>query len=703
MSEFVRRKREPGDDYALRPFTDQQALNALFDEAHPDKAYVGTPIRDYMVNPQVNLANTQRMPVQFGNGGDKVMPMDAQISAPLQAITEEDVKKAEATLKKYREAKTALENRLKENVKWYRQRHWDVVGRSRNPGDPEPASAWLFNCIANKHADFMDNAPSPVVLPRQADDKQAAETLTSILPVVMEQNNYEQTYDETCWDVLIAGMNIEGVFWDKSKLNGLGDITIKGIDPLNLFWEPACTNIQDSANVFHVEMRDADALKAQYPQLNDVAGLNGGEGVYARYANDENIDDSTKALVVDWYYKRTANGKTVLHYCKFCGGKVLFASENEQAFAQRGFYDHGKYPFVVSGLFPIKDQLGGFGYVDIMKSPQIYIDKLDQSLLKNTVMGARPRYWLRNDSNVNEEEYADLSKDFVHFTGNGNPADNIFQIEPTKMNPYAITLRGNKIDELKETGGNRDFSQGGTASGITAASAIAALQEAGSKLSRDMIKERYRAYRQVCELCIELIRQFYTTTREFRITGKQGQPEFVKFNGTQIGMQQTGDAFMTATRLPVFDVNVVAQKASPFSTVVQNERAKELYSAGFFNPQMADQALMCLEMMSFDGIEEVKNRISQNSTMFKMQQDIVPMMLQMAAELDAIKGTAYTPGVQMMLMKIMGGGIQPGLQAGNMQMGEEPQANSLGAALNGARSSTAGEARKQAAQNSTPR
>lgn len=685
MSEFVRRKRE-----------EEQLMQGGALTPHPPAAQAPSPqgkgigskpARGILANPQLAL-----------------MEMDAEISAPLQAITNEDVQRAEATLKKYREGKTALENRLKENVQWYRQRHWDVVGRSKNPGDPEPASAWLFNCIANKHADFMDNAPSPVVLPREEADKQDAETLTSILPVVMEQNNYEQTYDETCWDVLIAGMNIEGVFWDVSKLNGLGDITIKGIDPLNLYWEPACTDIQTSANVFHVEMRDADALRAEYSQLRDVAGLTGGDGIYARYANDENIDDSTKALVVDWYYKRSVGkGKTVLHYCKFCAGKVLYASENDPNYSQRGYYDHGKYPFVVSGLFPIKDQLGGFGYVDIMKSPQIYIDKLDQSLLKNTVMGARPRYWVRNDSNVNEEEYADLSKDFVHFTGNGNPADNIFQIQPTEMNPYAITLRTNKIDELKETSGNRDFSQGGTASGITAASAIAALQEAGSKLSRDMIKERYRAYRQVCELCIELIRQFYTTPREFRITGRQGQTQFVKFSGQKIGMQQTGDAFMKASRLPVFDVSVVAQKASPFSTVVQNERAKELYSAGFFNPQMADQALMCLEMMSFDGIEEVKQRISQNSTMFKMQQQIAPLMMQMAAELDAIKGTAYTPGVQMMLMQAMGGGMQPGMPAGNVQMGAEPQANSLGAALNSARSSTAGEARKQAAQNSTPR
>ena len=701
MSEFMRRKREE------ELVTPQTAFGSQLPSEEGSQGNVPaeemTPIRDYMVNPQLRMDNMQQMPVQIGNGGGKVLPMDAEISGPMQMITDEDVARANATLKKYRDGKKALENRLKENVKWFRERHWDVVGHSEDKGDPEPTSAWLFNSCANKHADFMDNYPSPVVLPREERDKQDAETLTSILPVIMEQNQYEQTYDEICWDSIISGMNVQGVFWDKNKLNGLGDIAVRAIDPLNLFWEPGCTDLQQSANVFHVELRDAESLKRQYPQLADVTGLNGANEIYARYANDESIDDSDKALVVDWYYKRVnENGKQVLHYCKYAAGKVLWASENVPGYAQRGYYDHGRYPFVVSGLFPIKDQLGGFGYIDIMKSPQIYIDKLDQSLLKNTVLGAKPRFWVRNDGAVNEEEYADLSKTFVHFTGNGNPADSIFQIKPSELNPYAITMRANKVDELKDTSGNRDFSQGGTTSGITAASAIAALQEAGSKLSRDMIKEGYRAAKQVYEMVIELVRQFYTDARTFRITGKQGQTEFVKFSGVQIGMQQTGDAFMAATRLPVFDVQVVAQKSSPFSTVMQNERAKELYSAGFFIPQNADQALMCLEMMSFEGIEEVKNRISQNSTMFKMQQQIAPLCLKMAAELDAIKGTNYTPGVQMMLAKAMGGAL-PMPAPGGGQMSEEPQANSLGAALNGARNSTAGAARKRAAETSTPR
>lgn len=628
------------------------------------------------------------------------MPMD-DAGIAMQVIGTEQVKEAEAILKKYKDGKAQLENRIVENEKWFRMRHWDVVGHSKNPGDPEPKSGWLFNSIANKHADAMDNYPTVAVLPREEADRMDAESLSSILPTVFEQCEYEQVYDRLWWYKLKSGTGVTGVFWDASKLNGLGDIDIRTVDLLNLFWEPGITDIQQSRHLFHVELRDLEEIQERYPQLKENGrNLSGAKAVtMAQYAHDDTLDTSDKCTVVDWYYKlKNPEGQTILHYCKFCAGQVLYASQNDPAYAERGFYDHGRYPFEFDTLFPMEDSPAGFGYVDVCKSPQIYIDKLDQALLKNTVVGARPRFWVKGDGSVNEKEYADITKDFVHFTGSGRPEESIFPVQVPMLNTVAVTMRGLKVDELKEVSGNRDFSQGGTAAGVTAASAIAALQEAGSKLSRDMIKASYRAHAQVGYLCIELIRQFYTEPRMFRIMGQKGGVEFVEFSGQQIAPKQTGDGFMEATRMPYFDIKVVAQKASPFSTVAQNERAKELYQMGFFRPDNADQSLMALEMMQFEGIDTLKQKIAQNGTLFQKMQQLTPLVLAMAQQLDALQGTQYTPQIAQILGMSQGGGVQmSGMPA------QEPQANSLGDALNGARKTTAGEARKQAAQNGTPR
>ena len=170
----------------------------------------------------------------------------------------------------------------------------------------------------------------------------------------------------------------------------------------------------------------------------------------------------------------------------------------------------------------------------------------------------------------------------------------------------SLSYRNSRIEELKEISGNRDMTQGGTAGGVTAASAIAALQEAGSKLSRDMLKSAYRAFARECYLIIDLMRQFYDEERVFRVIGPAGGREFVPFSGAALRARPMGlmGGVELGSREPVFDIVVSAEKKSTFSRLSQNETAKECYQLGFFAPQNADAALAALEMMDFEGIEK---------------------------------------------------------------------------------------------------
>lgn len=624
----------------------------------------------------------------------------SQRSSIIGHIGKDEVAKAEAILQKYKSSKDSLNCRIVENEKWFTLRQWEVIrGATSNPDDPEPASAWLFNCIANKHADAMDNLPEPCVLPREQGDAEDADVLSDVLPVVLEQNHFEDAYDAAWWRKLKSGCGVYGVFWDPMKNNGLGDIDIRACDVLNLYWEPGISDIQHSPHLFHIGIENKDMLIGQYPFIAEKVGQ------YPtletpKYIYEDNADTSDKIIVVDWYYKvRTESGKTLLHYCKFCCGEVLYASENDPAYAKRGYYDHGKYPFVLDVLFPLENSPAGLGYIDVGKSPQIYIDKLDQAILRHAVVGSRQRFWTRGDCNVNLDEFRDLTKDFVHYTGSGDPRECLIPIEVPALNSIYVDIRNTKIDELKETSGNRDFSQGGTSSGVTAASAIAALQEAGSKLSRDMIKSAYRACVEVDYLVLELIRQFYTYPRYFRIVGSEGSMRFVQFSGAKLAPKPQGNDFgiNLGYRVPIFDIKVSAQKASPFATAAQNERAKEMYSMGFFRPDLADQALAALDMMQFEGVEEVRGRIAQNQTLYQQVQQLSQLAIAMASELDVIKGSAYTQQIAQLVS--MNAQQTP---QGNAATAET-QLNILGSRINEGMRSTAGEARTRAANSATPK
>ena len=533
-------------------------------------------------------------------------------------IGQEQIRRAQVILNRYKEGKANLERRVVDNEQWYKLRHWECM-RGHGKNQVEPTSGWLFNAIASKHADVMDNFPSPNVLPREEGDRGEAKLLGSILPVVLEQSEFEQVYDEVNDYKLKAGTGIYGVFWDPSGSGGLGDVAIKKVDILNLFWESGITDIQQSANVFHIQLVSNQVLQEQYPQLAHKFAGPPSEPVGSKYLYDDRVDTTDKSAVVDWYYKKQQGGRSILHYCKYVGDQVLFATENEPEYALRGWYDHGLYPFVFDPLFRMAGTPCGFGYIDVAKSAQEYIDRGNQAILMNLLVNARPRHFIRSDGSVNEEEYGDLTRDFVHVEG-GLGQDSILPIQSTGLSEVYLAVLNSKVDELKEVTGNRDISTGGTSSGVTAASAIAAMQEAGSKLSRDSNKAAYRAFRKLCLMVIELIRQFYTLPRCFRIMGEQGTAEFVQYSNAGLLPQEQGSQMGVplGSRVPLFDITVSAQKQSAYSRMSQNEMALQFYSAGFFDPRNAQQALLCMDMMDFDRKEMVMQQISKNAQQYQL-------------------------------------------------------------------------------------
>ena len=605
-----------------------------------------------------------------GNAAAAVAAVEGALP-PRPKIGAEELRKANMILKRYKEGKTRLEQRIIDNEQFWKLRHWEQMekqGEGGNSGDPQPASGWLVNCILSKHADAMDCYPSPTVLPREPDDRQEAARLSRILPVILKKNQFKRTYSSAWWYKLKSGCAVYGVFWDGTKLGGLGDISVKRMDLLNLFWEPGVTDIQDSAHFFSTELRDNEKLLAEYPQLEGRLGR--GSMTLSRYLYDDTVDTSDKSLVVDWYYHTNVEGRKVLQYCKYVGETVLYATENDTvrptrtqmtgvdeegrpilqqvpcgpSMAQRGWYDHGKYPFVFDVLFPEEGTPCGYGYVDLCKSPQKQIDLMNQAILKNTLANATPRFFIRSDGAVNENEYADWTRPFVHTNGNLG-ADSIAPIRAGSLDSVYVAILNNKIAEMKETAGNRDVANGGTASGVTAGTAIAALQESSGKLSRNMIDDGYEAFADVVTLCIELIRQFYQLPRQFRLLGAMGTEEFISYDCSGLQPKAMDDGVSVSYRVPEFDLEIGAEQESPYRTAEHNQLALQLFQLGFFREDLADQALRCLELMEFKNKDQLVRLIAGGRTQAAEIAALRQQALQLAQVVDEAKGTRLAPAL----------------------------------------------------------
>ena len=611
---------------------------------------------------------TQNNAAQSAIERDAAAAMAAANAADILAkpkIGRDELRRANAILKMYKHGKLHLEQRIIDNEQFWKLRHWEQMekeGQGGNSGDPQPASGWLVNCILSKHADAMDCYPSPTVLPREPDDRQEAQRLSRILPVILKKNQFKRTYSSAWWYKLKSGCAVYGVFWDGSKLNGLGDISVKRMDLLNLFWSPGVTDIQQSPNFFSTELQDNEELLAAYPQLEGKLGR--GDMTLSRYLYDDTVDTSNKSLVVDWYYHTEVDGRKVLQYCKYVGETVLYATENDTrqpteaqfrgvdengapvmeevpcgpSMAQRGWYDHGKYPFVFDVLFPEEGTPCGYGYVDLCKSPQKQIDLMNQAILKNTLANATPRFFIRSDGAVNENEYADWTRPFVHTNGNLG-SDSIAPIHAGSLDSVYVAILNNKIAEMKETAGNRDVANGGTASGVTAGTAIAALQESGGKLSRNMIDDGYEAFADVVTLCIELIRQFYELPRQFRLLGSMGTEEFISYDYRGLQPRMMDDGVNVSYRVPEFDLEIGAEQESPYRTAEHNQLALQLFQMGFFRDELADQALRCLELMEFKNKDQLARVISNGKTQASEIAALRQQLLQLAQIVDEVKGT----------------------------------------------------------------
>ena len=225
---------------------------------------------------------------------------------------------------------------------------------------------------------------------------------------------------------------------------------------------------------------------------------------------------------------------------------------------------------------------------------------------------------------------------------------------------------------------------------MTAASAIAALQEASGRSSKDATRSAYRAYARLIRMVIERIRQFYDLPRKFRIRGQLGTEEYVTYSNQNLKQQEMlGLGGDVSWRKPVFDIEVSAQKSSEYTRLSQNELALQFYQLGFFDPTRADQALATLDMMDFDGKDEISQKIAQNGT---LQQELASWQ-QMALALAERFDPAMADGLAQ---QILGADAQAQAPAAGSAKAEMPGEGA------GTEAKTVKDAREQSQKSTQP-
>lgn len=527
------------------------------------------------------------------------------------AIAPEFKSKAMKAYDEYKGEKEILKNSIIENYKWYKRQHGLRYDIEKN--QPKSTTEYIFNAIENKYADALDNYPEASVLEREASDFKTAEILSKVLPIQLELSNFKKAYKENWRRKMKTGTGVYFIDFDRD----IGEIVINSVNVLSFFADFNIGDIQKSEFVFITRAESNVELKAKYPKFS---ALFEGDCTLETVEGSKALKDRTE--IIDCYYKKyekdeSGKLKTYVHMMKIARDVIIDASEDIAGY-EKGLYTHGKYPFVLDVMYPNEDCPFGFGVVDVVKGIQEYIDKLDASVEKNTMIASKIRYIVKDNCGIDVEKLADLNEDFIPSAG-GDLNEGVRELQGKSLPAYVTNYRDRKIEELKEVIGNRDFQQGGNAGGVTSGSAIELLQRSGEKMSRATIDDSYDSYRDICVMVIELMRQFFDSERVYRVIGDDGEREYISFSGADL-LTKDAFGFPDDEKPMYFDVSITAQKSNPYTKQGNNATMTQLWELGVFNPQNLESSIILIKNMQFDGKEKILQDLQKKLEEVKQQQ-----------------------------------------------------------------------------------
>lgn len=457
--------------------------------------------------------------------------------------------------------------RIDDNERIYQGNHWDGMEASLNDNDanvPKPTTPIVTSTIENIKADMSDEFPEPVILPDDVDDEVAAKVLTEALRQEQEACGFAREYDKLTHDVLNCGWAVWEVGHDPELNRGVGGSYIRYVINKNFMCDPQVIGLQDGRACFKFDTRPLDWFEQRYP--DHAPHFKGDEDLIKKDHDEFGITTSPNKpnryrLIEAWFrIYNPESRKTEIHMVLIAGGQVL---ENSWETRPNGYFNHGKYPFVVVPLFPQKGSSLGLGITDLFKDSQRYSDKLDQILLLNTFRASRPRLLVQDDM-VDIDEVRDFSKEVVVTKG---PPDSVAKWQQANPLPSHTMAYIAQIRELIKTeSGSNEQSRGNTASGVTAGTAIAALQEMSMKRSRMEARAIHYGYQEACLMQLAVMEEFDTVERDIIVT-VGGQKKRLPFSDKTFRKLFHGDK-----EIPIgFRVSIRTSRQTRYTKLQHNE------------------------------------------------------------------------------------------------------------------------------------
>lgn len=479
------------------------------------------------------------------------------------------------------------------------------------------------NCIA----DQMDNMPEALMVPETKDLTDVADDLTDLVRFILNQNNYELVHRRRVEDFFCTGTAVTQIAWDRDMDNGKGNVAVLRWPVEAFLWDPAAENIQDARALFKVSWHPMSWYEQHYPGKFEEMGSD--ETVYSDLAVPESQEtdqpgDEQKAMLIEYWYRLYDAKKRhyTINVAYLAGGVLLEKAED--------VYSHGMYPFVVDAFTPIEGIPVGDGMVQELAPMMRYINRYASYIDMNLRMASKGRLLVNRNAGIDKEALIDWENDIVE--GDRIDASALQWMQTTPFTSMVTAQMLQLQNDIKQDSGQNQFTRGETAGGVTAASAISALQEAGGKMTRMRTNALNSGFREIVEQIMWLVSQFYDKGRVLFVTGrKEGESREVDASPEHLfGRESKG-----TIPPPPYTVQVQVQRRNPLRQQAQNELFMQAYSMSAQAGQIFPLSVL-FELLQVDGKDKILPVLRQSDALTQQMQQLAQqnqMLTQQNAEL----------------------------------------------------------------------
>ena len=494
-----------------------------------------------------------------------------------------------------------------------------------------PVSNTLNSCIDNVIADQMDNMPEAQLIPEREETARCAEEMTDVVSYVLYQAGWPGKYQRLMEDAAVTGTGVAEVLWDEDADGGEGMASVIVWHPEDIYPDPMYENIQDGRAIFKTIHTTVAWVEEHYPQAKGFVR----EDEYTQEEERSLVlapEGDRKVTLIEYWYKRydAEKNRCRVHMAQMAGGALLTSTETDYGVPRKGeyrdgVYAHGLYPFTFYRYREVYGSPFGTGLVHDYKDTQDAIDRYQKYIDDNARFSSIQRTYVRKNSGINADDVADLSKTIIEWEGN-DIREVMQTTQASPLNNQVYQMMVYLTDAMKQDSGQNQFARGEGGLGVTAATAIQALQEAGGKITRWHTTQFKDAFRDMIEQVLWVLSEYMEPGRKLRIVGGWDSTGNMKDRLIELlapGAQ--GDRLPK----PPYTVRVQVQKNNPLVLQAQNELLTQAAQvcAQYGEPLPPETFIRLLQ--GYPNKSSVLRAVQENS---KMQ----AQMQQMAAQVEAL-------------------------------------------------------------------